>query len=253
MTARSSGNPASPPDASRGAAAFFTGSVERDFVEAAYAAATPRIKAALAEEIEYLRGVLRGAGAVLELGCGTGRLLEALAECARSWVGIDLVASFLQRARVRRRLRAGTALVAADMARLPFAPGSFDVVLCGQSTLGLVGDARLPALQEAERVLRPGGRLLVNVYSESSVVPRIEWYTELHRRGLMAPLDWARSGSALLLAGDGFASACFTRDALAALLGQAGFAPSLEPLGEVYWAAQATKSPSFIGTGGERR
>lgn len=224
---------------SGGAAAFYEQHAQASFIEACYSVAPPRIQAALAEEIDYLRQTLSGVGRALELGCGNGRLLEALAAVPRRWVGVDFLESYLRDAQARCRLAPATALVAANALTLPFADAAFDAVLCAQSTLGLLGKGKLTALHEARRVLRPGGRVLAVVYSELSVVPRAEWYTEMHRRGAMAPLDWARSGPDLLITADGHASECFTRQRLEQLFAQAGLAPRLERLGEIYWTVEA--------------
>jgi hypothetical protein len=83
--------------------------------------------------------------------------------------------------------------------------------------------------------------LIFVVYAESSVVPRVEWYTEMHRRGMMAALDWARSTPELLLTEDGHASECFRRERLIELFQEAGFEPHIQPVGELYWAVEARR------------
>lgn len=211
-----------------------------DFLEAGYAAAPPRIRAALAAEIDFLRSVLAGQERVLEIGCGHGRLLDALHDSAREWVGLDLLEGYLLRAKARGLAR--TRLVTGRAEGLPFRDEAFDAVLCPQATLGLLGEAKLSTLREARRVARRGGRLVFVVYSETSVVPRVEWYEEMRRRGLMAPIDWARSGPELLITADGHASECFRRKRLERLFAAAGLTPRLERLGEIYWVAEARRA-----------
>lgn len=227
------------PMGSLGATEFYEQHAQPGFIEACYASAPPRIQAALADEIEFLRRVLKGAGRVLELGCGNGRLLAALRDAARHWVGMDFLEAYLHDARAHRRLAPGTALAAGLATQLPFADASFDAVVCAQNTLGLLGEGKLAALRAAARVARPRGMLVFIVYSELSVVPRAEWYREMHRRGIMAPLDWARSTPELLLTEDGHASECFRRQRLEEFFRGTGLAPRIEPLGEIYWAVQA--------------
>lgn len=229
---------ATSPQAS-GAAEFYRRHTRADFLEVGYGSAPPRIEAALAEEVRFLRRTLRGTNQALEIGCGNGRLLEALRDCAQAWVGVDFLEVYLHQARARRGLSPRTGLAAGNAARLPFAEGSFELVLCGQSTFGLLGELKLPALHEAKRVARPGGRLVFVVYSTLSVVPRIEWYRELHRRGVMAPVDWSKSTAELLVSEDGHASECFERHRLEQLFRDAGLEPRTEPVGELYWAVQA--------------
>jgi SAM-dependent methyltransferase len=151
--------------------------------------------------------------------------------------------SYLRFARSSRQVAAGTGFAAGRAGQLPFTDGSFDAVLCAQNTLGLLGEEKLPTLREAARVTRPGGKLVFVVYSEFSIVPRVEWYTQMLQQGMMAPVDWARSGPELLLTEDGHASECFRRGRLEALFAEAGLTPRLERLGEIYWAATSVKSP----------
>lgn len=233
--------PAYQPLCSGGATAFYQDSGRSDFLEVSYSVAPARIQRALAVEVEFLRGQVQGQGEALEVGCGNGRLLEALRQGRRRWVGVDLQPGFLLRARSKGSLGANPRLAAALAWGLPFADASFDVVVCAQNTLGLMGAGKPEALREAKRVTRPGGRLVFVVYSESSLVPRLEWYARMHRRGQMASIDWARSGPELLVTEDGHGSECFRRERLEQLFTAAGLAPEIEPLGEIYWAVRARR------------
>jgi SAM-dependent methyltransferase len=103
--------------------------------------------------------------AVLEVGCGPGHLSLRLAREHRLAVtGLDLDPAMIERARANaERARPGAdgspAFVVGDVASLPFADGSFDLVI---STLSMHHWAE-PAkgLAEMGRVLRPGGRAVV--------------------------------------------------------------------------------------------
>lgn len=97
---------------------------------------------------------------VLDLGCGTGRGLQAL---MRRWrraevVGLDFAPGMLARAARRGRPWRRPRLVCADMGALPLAAASVDLVF---SNLSLQWCDDLPAqFAELLRVLRPGGLLL---------------------------------------------------------------------------------------------
>ena len=106
----------------------------------------------------------RARGRVLELGCGTGRLLGQL---PRPGVGVDLSMESLRVARGR-----GLAGVAGDAHRLPFRDGSFDVVMAGNASFRYLDYDR--AFAECARVLRPGGWLGVHQYSKYCFSPR-DW------------------------------------------------------------------------------
>ncbi|GIW88397.1 MAG: S-adenosylmethionine-dependent methyltransferase [Isosphaeraceae bacterium] len=99
---------------------------------------------------------------VLDIGCGTGVFAERLrAELPAATVwGVDLVAGMLARGAVRWQALAGHVQpVQGDSERLPFAPGSFDVVTCANSFHHYPRQDK--AVCEMRRVLKPGGRLML--------------------------------------------------------------------------------------------
>jgi SAM-dependent methyltransferase len=103
---------------------------------------------------------------VCELGCGAGNNVWFAAREGFTVAGIDGSASAI--AHARQRL-AGDGLEAdlrvGDFAALPWPDESFDFVL-DRCSLACVRQATLiRALDEARRVLRPGGRMLSLIYS----------------------------------------------------------------------------------------
>jgi ArsR family transcriptional regulator len=98
---------------------------------------------------------------LLDIGTGTGRILELLAPRVRLALGVDASRSMLALARSRLAgpdfAHCGVRL--ADMYRLPLATGSYDIVVM-QMVLHHAEDPGL-VLAEAARVLRAGGRLLL--------------------------------------------------------------------------------------------
>ncbi|HEY7311715.1 MAG TPA: methyltransferase domain-containing protein [Gemmataceae bacterium] len=108
-------------------------------------------------------------GRLLDLGCGTGRLLLAMAQCGWWTLGVDLSAEML-RVAADKAMSAGAVvnLLRANIAELDaLADGSFDGVACLFSTLGMVMGAaqRRRAIGHAYRVLRPGGRFILHVHN----------------------------------------------------------------------------------------
>ena len=100
---------------------------------------------------------------VLDVPCGNGfysRLLAARLGSAGVLDCVDLCNAYL--ARTRKRLRSARCRWEthdANAYQLPFPDNTFDLVWCAQSLISLK-DA-LTAVQEMERVLRPGGTLAV--------------------------------------------------------------------------------------------
>jgi SAM-dependent methyltransferase len=105
-------------------------------------------------------GVL--ADPVLDLGCGDGRHLPALAEHAGQVVGVDLSPDLLEAARERR---SPASLVRADMRRLPLAAGACGAVVSLFTAFGYFADDRENErpVAEVSRVLRAGGHWCLDV------------------------------------------------------------------------------------------
>ncbi|HET6201388.1 MAG TPA: methyltransferase domain-containing protein [Planctomycetota bacterium] len=102
---------------------------------------------------------------ILDAACGTGIVARTAADrigAPGAVAGIDLNSSMIQ---VARRLRPDIEWHEGDVAKMPFADGRFDAVLC-QAALMFFPD-RVAALQEMRRVLRPGGKVAVQVWGAS--------------------------------------------------------------------------------------
>jgi ubiquinone/menaquinone biosynthesis C-methylase UbiE len=121
-------------------------------LHAADAAVEAEIQAALAD---------RPFRSLLDLGTGTGRMLELLGPGLERGLGIDLSLDMLALARARLD-RAGLrhcSVRHGDIFDLALPRDSFDIVIVHQVLHYLDDGAR--AIREAARVLRPQGRLLV--------------------------------------------------------------------------------------------
>ena len=117
---------------------------------------------ARAIEAALLKALPKRIGTLLDIGTGTGRLLELLAPRTTRALGVDASREMLALARARlseRGLADRCTVRQADMYRLPLANCSFDAVTL-QMVLHYAEDPAA-ALAEAARVLRPGGVLLV--------------------------------------------------------------------------------------------
>ena len=116
---------------------------------------------------------LRGDERILDMGCGRGAVLLMAAQhlITGRAVGVDLWRSVDQsgnspEAALRNAVAEGVAdrveLHTGDMTALPFEGNSFDVVLSSFAIHNISGRAgREKAIDEAVRVLRPGGRLMI--------------------------------------------------------------------------------------------
>jgi len=112
-------------------------------------------------EVDLVERYGRGAE-VLEVGCGTGLILERVARFAEHAWGIDLSAGMLEKARARK-----LDVARASVVDLPFADERFDVVYSFK-VLSHVEPIR-EALAEMARVTRRGGYLLLEFYNRMSL------------------------------------------------------------------------------------
>jgi SAM-dependent methyltransferase len=109
---------------------------------------------------EILHSELRHRGRALEIGVGTGRIALPLVQRGIDLIGMDLARTMLARLVAKGRRANPLWLVAGDGTALPLAGASVDAVLMCH-VLHLVPDWR-GALDEAVRVLRPHGVLLLD-------------------------------------------------------------------------------------------
>lgn len=98
---------------------------------------------------------------ILDAGCGSGPLFEALRDRGALVTGIDASTALLDIARTR--LGPGADLQLADLTSpLPFADATFDDVIASL-VMHYLPDWG-PTLRELQRVLRPGGRLIMSIH-----------------------------------------------------------------------------------------
>ncbi len=111
---------------------------------------------------------------VLDLACGHGRITNCLAERGARAAGLDATPLFLERAR-NEAAASGVEVdyVEGDMRSLPWADGSFDCVISWFTSFGYFSDEQnRRVLRETHRILRPGGRLLIENNNLAELLPR---------------------------------------------------------------------------------
>jgi SAM-dependent methyltransferase len=100
---------------------------------------------------------------VLEIGCGVGRLGKVFAPICRSWTGCDVSPNML--AHAARRLKAFPNVRFVELSGYDVRPvpdASLDAVYCTVVFMHLTEWDRYNYIEDARRILKPGGRLYVD-------------------------------------------------------------------------------------------
>jgi ubiquinone/menaquinone biosynthesis C-methylase UbiE len=134
-------------------------------------------------------------GCVLDAGCGTGGLLAAL---RRTYPALRLVGLEWSDAAARRAAeKSGAAIARGSVNAMPFASAGFDAVITADVLCHAAVDPDA-ALAEMRRVLRPGGRLVVNM-------PAYAWMLSAHDRKVHNVRRWTVPFTRAALRRAGFA------------------------------------------------
>ena len=126
----------------------------------AYEASFARLCAGTVPDVLGSLGPARPGRRLLDVGCGPGTVARAAHRAGFTTVGLDADASMLSLA---RRKAPQVALVHGALPRLPCADEQFDAV-AANFLVNHTPDPRA-ALRELRRVTRPGGRLVVTIWT----------------------------------------------------------------------------------------
>ena len=126
-------------------------------------------------------------GPILDAGCGTGRITEALVQLGRPIIAVDYSEACLRRMLARTE-GAPVLAVQSDLRRLPIPDGSVTAATCIEVYSQFRSADRRQVLAELARVLAPGGRLSVSAFN----------YNLVFRLWSMRGNDGAREGEHML-------------------------------------------------------
>lgn len=141
------------------------------------------------DDIEAIGMLAEDAGdPILELGCGTGRVLAPLAAAGHTITGVDISPALLARAAdkiARQGLTRHVDLLQADLRSFDLACKDFAFAFCTSNTLMhlVTADDQIAVLKNARRHLRPGGQILIDLFNPD--LPRlfaVDGLTELADR-----------------------------------------------------------------------
>lgn len=197
-----------------------------------YEIAPERVLQYLEAESLHAAAILRPTDEVLELGCGYGRIARRLAPAARRVVGIDTAPKSLELG--RRLAQAGDRceFLCMDALDLRFPECSFDAVLCLQNGICAFGVDQARLLEEALRVTRHGGKVVLSTYSDKFWPDRLAWFEAQAAEGLVGPIDRFASKDGVIVCEDGFRAGRLTPDGFRALCLRVGAVADIREVDE---------------------
>jgi len=148
-----------------------------DYDDRAYDSVIPLQRYWQRHRYKHVTEFMNGEGPVLDVGCGSSRIMEALPPGS---VALDILVRKLRYAR-----KFTTSLVHGSGFNLPFGDASFPCVVCSQVIEHVPKES--PILDELCRVLAPGGRLVLGTPDYA----RWEWVWTEKLYGMVAPGAYA--------------------------------------------------------------
>ncbi|MBE5902851.1 MAG: class I SAM-dependent methyltransferase [Pseudobutyrivibrio sp.] len=124
---------------------------------------------------------------LLDCGCGTGPMISLLYEkdSSKKYTGLDITPRMIEVA--KNKNLEGVNWVVGDCENLPFEENSFDAIICSNSFHHYPNPEKF--FESAKRVLRPGGRLILQDYTAPKFILWIMNHTEMPLANLMGHGD----------------------------------------------------------------
>lgn len=183
---------------------YYKETLSSERLQHCYEIVPPRVQQYLDAELNFVVDRIRPGDLVLELGCGYGRIIPALARKACWVVGIDNSIASLVYGQTLLSNLPNCLLIQMDAARLSFVEQTFDVVVCIQNGISAFHTDQQKLIRESIRVTKQGGIILFSSYSEKFWQQRLEWFQRQSDEGLVGEIDYDKTKEGVIVCKDGF-------------------------------------------------
>jgi 2-polyprenyl-6-hydroxyphenyl methylase/3-demethylubiquinone-9 3-methyltransferase len=207
--------------------AYYAEKLAGERLKRCYEIAPPRVKQYLRAEIDHVLDRLHAGDAVLELGCGYGRVAFELAKKAARVVGIDTAAESLDLGRQLAAPGTPCEFIEMDASAMRFPDKYFDAVICLQNGICAFGVEKSRLVREAARVCRAGGRILFSSYTEAFWPHRLAWFEQQAAQSLLGEIDREATGEGVIVCKDGFRAGFMGPAEFRALWSRLGLIPEI--------------------------
>jgi len=169
-----------------------------------YEIASPRIRQYLDAEIQFVLSNLHHTDLVLELGCGYGRVMRAVAPSVSMIVGNDASKESLELAQSYMKPYRNYRIVQMDASSMAFPSFTFEAVFCIQNGISAFGVDKKRLIAEAIKVTKNNGTILFSSYSPKIWEDRLDWFRKQSQAGLLGEIDEEKTHDGTIICKDGF-------------------------------------------------
>ena len=169
-----------------------------------YEIANPRIKQYLDAEIQFVISNSCDTDLVLELGCGYGRVMKAIAPFVSRVSGNDISRESLELAVLHLKPCMNCDVVQMDASRMGFDSCTFDLVFCIQNGISAFQVNSDHLIAESIRVTKEKGLMLFSSYSDRILEDRLDWFRKQSKMGLLGEIDEDKTRDGTIVCKDGF-------------------------------------------------
>lgn len=183
-----------------------------------YEIAPMRVRQYFEAEVYHVLEKIRPNDLVLDLGCGYGRIMPALAKRAKSVIGIDTSFSSLLMGQETLAGISKCHLLQMNAIKLGFKDSEFDVVICIQNGISAFHVDQKELVKESIRVSKRRGKILFSSYSEKFWDHRLEWFRLQSEAGLLGEIDYELTKNGVIVCRDGFTATTVKPDQFLSLV-----------------------------------
>lgn len=197
----------------------------------------PLISDFVKKETRWLQQNIKENSVVLDMGCGWGKDLKAVAKIKtiKKGVGIDSNAGIIKEARRNLAKFKNIKVFWENSKKMRFKDNTFDYALILGNTFGNFGKSKYKILKETKRVLKNSGKIIIGVYSEKALATRKKGYKKVGWKIIKINKDGT------VFTQDGIISEQFSKEKLKRILNQEGLDCRIIELNPISYICIGTK------------
>lgn len=205
----------------------------RPYLEKWLRKGTPLLKDWLKKENNYLKKHIKGNSVILDIGCGFGRNIKELIGRNRKLFGIDCDRSVFRVVKKDLASYKNVSLFLERAEKLHFKDNTFDCVICMGNTFGNMS-SKTKVLNEVQRVVKKGGKIIISVFSENALQERAE---NLKRAGFKI----VKTKNSKIFTKEGLITEQFTKEKLKNIFKKAGLKNKIVELNSISYICEIVK------------